>query len=131
MKYLGIDLGGTNVAAAVVDSEGTILGKVSLPAPDGAEIRKWMRRMNDFVERANEAISNMAAQPHKCGDLVSIYIPVPHGLEIGNSYEGIDLDNVRVTPVSDGVARGADGKLLFDASKIGADLYLVEGNMKR
>ena len=31
MKYLGIDLGGTNVAAAVVDSEGTILGKVSLP----------------------------------------------------------------------------------------------------
>ena len=42
------------------------------PAPDGAEIRKWMRRMNDFVERANEAISNMAAQPHKCGDLVSI-----------------------------------------------------------
>ena len=101
------------------------------PAPDGAEIRKWMRRMNDFVERANEAISNMAAQPHKCGDLVSIYIPVPHGLEIGNSYEGIDLDHVRVTPVSDGVARGADGKLLFDASKIGADLYLVEGNTKR
>ena len=33
MKYLGIDLGGTNVAAAVVDSEGTILGKVSLPTP--------------------------------------------------------------------------------------------------
>lgn len=26
MKYLGIDLGGTNVAAAVVDSEGTIPG---------------------------------------------------------------------------------------------------------
>lgn len=37
MKYLGIDLGGTNVAAAVVDSEGTILGKVSLPTPRGAE----------------------------------------------------------------------------------------------
>ena len=36
MKYLGIDLGGTNVAAAVVDSEGTILGKVSLPTPRGA-----------------------------------------------------------------------------------------------
>lgn len=31
MHYLGIDLGGTNVAAAVVDKDGTILGKASLP----------------------------------------------------------------------------------------------------
>ena len=38
MHYLGIDLGGTNVAAAVVDQDGTILGKVSLPTPrTGAE----------------------------------------------------------------------------------------------
>lgn len=38
MHYLGIDLGGTNVAAAVVDGEGTILGKISLPTPrTGAE----------------------------------------------------------------------------------------------
>ena len=37
MKYLGIDLGGTNVAAAVVDQEGAILGKVSLPTPRGVE----------------------------------------------------------------------------------------------
>ena len=40
MKYLGIDLGGTNVAAAVVDSEGTILGKVSLPTPRGGGGRR-------------------------------------------------------------------------------------------
>ena len=37
MIYLGIDLGGTNVAAAVVDETGTMLGKVSLPTPRGAE----------------------------------------------------------------------------------------------
>ena len=37
MKYLGIDLGGTNVAAAVVDEEGAVLGKVSLPTPRGVE----------------------------------------------------------------------------------------------
>ncbi|MFQ7855515.1 MAG: hypothetical protein ACLRIS_10690 [Flavonifractor plautii] len=42
MKYLGTDLGGTNVAAAVVDSEGTILGKVSLPTPRGR--RRWPTR---------------------------------------------------------------------------------------
>lgn len=37
MRYLGIDLGGTNVAAAVVDEQGTILGRASLPTPRGAE----------------------------------------------------------------------------------------------
>ena len=34
MKYLGIDLGGTNVAAAVVDSEGTCLLYTSDAADD-------------------------------------------------------------------------------------------------
>lgn len=33
MKYLGIDLGGTNVAAAVVAEDGTILGRGTLPTP--------------------------------------------------------------------------------------------------
>lgn len=92
---------------------------------------RGVREMDDFIKRANDAISNMAAQPHKCGEPVNIYIPVPHGVGIGSRYEEIDLDNVRVTPVSDGVARGAKGEVLFDASKIGTDLYLVEGNMKR
>lgn len=38
MKYLGIDLGGINVAAAVVDEAGTILsrGKIATPRT-GAE----------------------------------------------------------------------------------------------
>lgn len=37
MYYLGIDLGGTNIAAAAVDEEGTILGRSSIPTPrDGA-----------------------------------------------------------------------------------------------
>ena len=35
MYYLGIDLGGTNVAAAVVNENGELLGKVSLPTPRG------------------------------------------------------------------------------------------------
>ena len=37
MYYIGIDLGGTNVAAAAVDAEGKILGRASLPTPRGAE----------------------------------------------------------------------------------------------
>lgn len=36
MNYMGIDLGGTNIAAAVVGEEGTILGRTSIPTPRGA-----------------------------------------------------------------------------------------------
>lgn len=37
MYYIGIDLGGTNVAAGLVDEEGKLLGKASVPCPRGAE----------------------------------------------------------------------------------------------
>ena len=37
MNYLGIDLGGTNVAAGVVTEKGELLGKASVPTPRGAE----------------------------------------------------------------------------------------------
>ena len=37
MYYIGIDLGGTNVAAGIVDGEGALLSKASVPCPRGAE----------------------------------------------------------------------------------------------
>ena len=37
MYYIGIDLGGTNVAAGMVDGEGRLLAKASVPCPRGAE----------------------------------------------------------------------------------------------
>lgn len=37
MYYIGIDLGGTNVAAGIVDGEGRLLGRASVPTPHGAE----------------------------------------------------------------------------------------------
>ncbi len=37
MKYLGIDLGGINIAAAVVDEEGNILSRGKVSTPRGAE----------------------------------------------------------------------------------------------
>lgn len=35
--YIGIDLGGTNVAAGMVQEDGTLLGKASVPCPRGGE----------------------------------------------------------------------------------------------
>ncbi len=57
--YLGIDLGGTNVAAAAVDREGHILSQVSLPTPRGVEA------VVDTIELA----SRRAAQ--ECGHSLS------------------------------------------------------------
>lgn len=37
MYYIGIDLGGTNVAAGVVTEEGKLLGTASVPTPKGAQ----------------------------------------------------------------------------------------------
>ena len=39
MYYLGVDLGGTNIACAVVTKEGDLLGKSSIPTslPDSPE----------------------------------------------------------------------------------------------
>ena len=37
MYYIGIDLGGTNVAAGVTNKEGKLLGTASIPCPRGAE----------------------------------------------------------------------------------------------
>ena len=37
MYYIGIDLGGTNVAAGLADEAGKILGRASIPCPRGAE----------------------------------------------------------------------------------------------
>lgn len=47
MYYIGIDLGGTNVAAGLVDQDGKLLGKASVPCPRGAEA------IADAIEQAS------------------------------------------------------------------------------
>lgn len=90
-----------------------------------------MNPSNEFIRRVNETVESMAEQPHTSGELVRIFLPVPHGLDIGDNWDEINLDNVNVSPVRDGKAKGTDGQFLFDASRMNADLFLVEGNMKR
>ena len=84
--------------------------------------------MDDFIQRANEAIENMTKQPHRMSEAVCVFIPVPRGMDIGDCHSSINLDNVSISLIEDGKARDMSGKILFDAN--GADLYLLEGNMK-
>lgn len=50
--YLGIDLGGTNVAAAVVDEAGQILGRASLPTPQGVPAPQVADQMAEAARQA-------------------------------------------------------------------------------
>lgn len=93
MKYLGIDLGGTNVAAAVVDSEGTILGKVSLPTPRGAEAvadPRWPRPPRGGGGRGTAL-----------DEVVSVGIGAPGALEpdtgVIKYWSNLDFTNVPIT----------------------------------
>ena len=53
MKYLGIDLGGINIAAAVVDEEGNILSRGKVSTPRGAEAVAAA-----MAEAARQAVEN-------------------------------------------------------------------------
>ena len=93
MKYLGIDLGGTNVAAAVVDSEGTILGKVSLPTPRGAEAvaDQMAAAARGAAEAAGTALDEVA----------SVGIGAPGAIEpdtgVIKYWSNLDFTNVPIT----------------------------------
>ena len=93
MKYLGIDLGGTNVAAAVVDSEGTILGKVSLPTPRGAEAvaDQMAAAARGAAEAAGAALDEVA----------SVGIGAPGAIEpdtgVIKYWSNLDFTNVPIT----------------------------------
>ena len=52
MYYIGVDLGGTNIAAGVVDTEGKILESMSIPTNAG---REWQEIVKDMAE-LSEAI---------------------------------------------------------------------------
>ena len=70
MHYLGIDLGGTNVAAAVVDREGTLLGNVSRPTP-----RTGAEAVADQMAAAARAAAEKAGVPLEQVESVGIGSP--------------------------------------------------------
>lgn len=53
MYYIGIDLGGTNIAAGVVDTEGKILASMSIPTNVG---RAWQEIVKDMADLSRKVI---------------------------------------------------------------------------
>lgn len=80
MYYLGVDLGGTNIACAVVTKEGDLLGKSSIPTALPGSPDSIARRIADCCQLAVEATGCTM------NDIASVGIGTPG---IANSRDGI------------------------------------------
>lgn len=97
IRYVGVDLGGTNIRAGVVDAEGRILGEARRPALADQGMR---RSVEQTIEAVAEAISNAG---FKTEEIRGIGMGVPGGHD---SKQGVclfspnftDSRNVPVTP---------------------------------
>lgn len=80
MYYLGIDLGGTNVAAAVVEESGVILGRASLPTPRGVPAARVADTMASAARAAAEDAGVSLEQVESVGIGSPGTIEPQHGL---------------------------------------------------
>ena len=56
MYYIGVDLGGTNIAVGIVDNNGNIVKKISSPTPSGNDYIKVVEAMVELCKKVvNEA----------------------------------------------------------------------------
>lgn len=78
MYYIGIDLGGTNIAAGIVDGNGKILKKASVPTPVGSPYTKVVA---DMVELSKNLVSECGL---KLADIDSVGIGCPGSIDFKN-----------------------------------------------
>jgi glucokinase len=106
---IGVDLGGTNLRIAAVDSDGKLLEKLTL----GAEVK----RGRDFVitEMCN-AIQTLRAKYHDSGELVGIGIGVPGFIDMaaGMVMESPNLPDWTNFPVRDEIEKRLGTKVILE-----------------
>jgi glucokinase len=106
---IGVDLGGTNLRIAAVDSDGKLLEKLTL----GAEVS----RGRDFViaEMCN-AIQSLRTKYHGSGELVGIGIGVPGFIDMaaGMVMESPNLPDWTSFPVRDEIEKRLGTKVILE-----------------
>ena len=106
---IGVDLGGTNLRIAAVDSDGKLLEKLTL----GAEVS----RGRDFVitEMCN-AIQTLRTKYHGTGELVGIGIGVPGFIDMaaGMVMESPNLPDWTSFPVRDEIEKRLATKVILE-----------------
>ncbi len=68
IKYLGIDVGGTNIKSVVLNETGDILDKDTIPTEDSsANPEKWKQNIIDLIDNKTQKFANGNADLMKCG----------------------------------------------------------------
>lgn len=97
--YIGVDLGGTNVAAGIVDEKGKLLGKASVPCPRGAE---------DIADAMGQSVNLAAEQAgvevSRC-ELAGVASPGKVDPESGTVSHAYNLGMEQVTPLAEMVSQ--------------------------
>ena len=107
MNYIGIDLGGTNVAAGVVTEKGELLGKASAPTPRGAEA------VADAIALAARQAAGAAGVPLSGVKAIGLTAPGSIDPETGVALRVVNMDLENV-PLCDLVSRRLDLPALLE-----------------
>lgn len=108
--YIGLDLGGTNLKAAVIDDQGGLAAKLSVPTPKGQGPEPVIAAMADaaraVVAQAGLKMSQIAA--------VGIGSPGPIDLEKGVLVSAPNLSDFRDVPIRDRIAAAIGKPTVLD-----------------
>ncbi|WP_436492929.1 ROK family protein [Actinokineospora sp. HUAS TT18] len=106
MAYLGIDVGGTKVAAGVVDSDGSVLKRLQVPTPEGtadavfAAVAECVRELDAEVEGVG--VASAGPIDLRAGTVSPINIPEWRGFPLRDRVRELFPD-VPVKLAGDGV----------------------------
>lgn len=68
IKYLGVDVGGTNIKTVVLNETGEIIEKESIPTEDSSDNpNKWKQNITDLIAQKTQDFANGKVDLLKCG----------------------------------------------------------------
>ena len=93
MYYIGIDFGGTNISAGIVDERGKVLAKKSTPTGNK---RHYSEIIADMAQLCRELLTQLGIGE---GDICKIGIGTPGSLDIENGIV-VYMNNVNFSNVN-------------------------------
>ncbi len=107
MKYIGIDLGGTNIKAVILDVEFTVLDRYSVETRDsGNDAEVWKNKIKTYVQNicskfSNEEIRCGIAAPGLANEKNSMILWMPGRLNGLENFQWMDLLGLPVYVLND------------------------------
>lgn len=125
MYYLGIDLGGTNIAVGIVDDKGTILCKGSTPTPRGVDYKEVIKAIAEF------SIKLVLDNSYNLSDIKAVGIGCPGSIDYKNKIVA-DSNNVKIdnAPIVEEFHKYWDIPIFLenDANAAAYGEYIINGN---